>query len=257
MIELKDQMNRTIRLAETPKRIVSLVPSQTEFLAYLGCDEEVVGITKFCIHPNDWFRSKMRVGGTKKVDFKKIEALNPDLIIANKEENSQADIERLAKKYTVYISDIFHPTDAFEMMQDLGVLLNKTEQVNKLVTHLKEDLLSLPKMTGSVLYFIWKNPYMVAGKNTYINSILASLGLENALKDEAGRYPAITLEEMVKINPTHIFLSSEPYPFNEADIAFLTDTVGAKVQVVDGEIFSWYGSRMLAMKAYFQKLVSL
>lgn len=250
-------MNRTIRLAETPKRIVSLVPSQTELLFDLGCDDTVVGITKFCIHPNEWFRSKTRVGGTKKVNFKKIEALNPDLIIANKEENSREDIERLAEKYPVYISDIFDPLDALGMMQDLGLLLNKTEQADRLVSQLKEDLKCIPQMTGSVLYFIWKNPYMVAGKNTYINSILQLIGLENAIVDETSRYPDLSIEEIVKINPTHIFLSSEPYPFKEEDIAFLTDAVGAKVQIVDGELFSWYGSRMLAMKAYFQKLITL
>ncbi len=256
MIELKDQMNRTIRLVETPKRIVSLVPSQTELLFDLGCDTAVVGITKFCIYPNEWFRSKTRVGGTKNVNFQKIEALNPDLIIANKEENSREDIERLAEKYPVYISDIFDPTDAFGMMQDLGLLLNKKEQADRLVSQLKEDLKSIPQMTGSVLYFIWKNPYMVAGKNTYINSILELIGLENAIEDETSRYPDLSIEEIVKINPTHIFLSSEPYPFKEEDIAFLTDAVGAKVQIVEGEIFSWYGSRMLGMKAYFQKLVT-
>lgn len=256
MIEIKDQMNRTIRLTETPKRIVSLVPSQTELLFDLGCDNTVVGITKFCIHPNEWFRSKTRVGGTKKVNFQKIDALNPDLIIANKEENSREDIERLAEKYPVYISDIFDPTDAFAMMEDLGLLLNKTEQADRLVSQLKEDLKSIPQMKGSVLYFIWKNPYMAAGKNTYINSILELIGLENAIVDETSRYPDLSIEEIVKINPTHIFLSSEPYPFKEEDIAFLTTAVGAKVQIVDGEIFSWYGSRMLGMKAYFQKLVT-
>ena len=256
MIEIKDQMNRTIRLAETPKRIVSLVPSQTELLFDLGCDNTVVGITKFCIHPNEWFLSKTRVGGTKKVDFQKIAALNPDLIIANKEENSRKDIERLAEKYPVYISDIFDPTDAFGMMHDLGLILNKREKVDRLVSQLKEDLKSIPQMKGSVLYFIWKNPYMVAGKNTYINSILELIGLENAIVDETSRYPDLSIEEIVKINPTHIFLSSEPYPFKEEDITFLTERAGAKVQIVDGEIFSWYGSRMLAMKAYFQKLVT-
>lgn len=256
MIELKDQMNRTIRLAQTPKRIVSLVPSQTELLFDLDCDDTIVGITKFCVHPNEWFRSKTRVGGTKKVNFQKIEALNPDLIIANKEENSQQDIERLAEKYPVYISDIFNPEDAILMMHDLGLMLNKREQVVRLVSQLKEDLKSIPQITGSVLYFIWKNPYMVAGKNTYINSILELIGLQNAIEDEVSRYPVVSIDEIVKINPTHIFLSSEPYPFQEEDITFLKERTGAKVQIVDGEIFSWYGSRMLAMKAYFQKLVT-
>lgn len=254
MIEINDQMNRTIRLEQIPMRIVSLVPSQTELLAYLGAADRVVGITKFCIHPNEWYRSKTRVGGTKNVNFDAIEKLNPDLIIANKEENSMADIERLAQKYPVYISDIYVVEDAFLMMEDLGVLLQQEFEANALISQLRLDFKTLPQMQGTVLYFIWANPYMVAGENTFIGAIIRVMGLKNALTDPNSRYPEMSAEEIKTINPTYIFLSSEPYPFKEKDRNELIKLVSSEIKIVDGELFSWYGSRMLEMKKYFEKL---
>lgn len=256
MIELRDQMNRTIRLEQIPKRIVSLVPSQSELLYYLGCDEQVAGITKFCIHPDEWFRSKTRVGGTKNVNFDKLADLKPDLIIANKEENSKADIDRLTKEYPVYMSDIFNVNDACQMISDVGQLVGKQSAATELVSRVQTDFKDLPQYDGTVLYFIWSKPYMVVGPDTFIGHIIAGLGFTNLISDQRVRYQEITAEEIAQLNPDHILLSSEPFPFNEENRAEFQGLTKAKIHLVDGEMFSWYGSRMLQMKPYFERLNS-
>jgi ABC-type Fe3+-hydroxamate transport system substrate-binding protein len=172
MIEIKDQMNNVIRLGNVPKRIISLVPSQTEFLYDIGLEDEVVGITKFCIHPQEWFNTKTRVGGTKTVNFEKIKSLQPDLIIANKEENTQSEIEELQKHYNVYISDIFTLEDSYQMMTDIGLMTNKVDLTLKVINQIKDNFIDLPKQNIKVLYLIWRKPFMAAGKNTFINHLL-------------------------------------------------------------------------------------
>ncbi|NOQ72427.1 MAG: ABC transporter substrate-binding protein [Crocinitomix sp.] len=254
MIELRDQMNRTIRLANTPKRIVSLVPSQTELLYYLGCDDQVVGITKFCIHPNEWFRNKTRVGGTKNVSFDKLAALKPDLIIANKEENSKEDLDRLMADYPVYMSDIFNVEDACEMIEDVGEMVGRHAAAIELASIVQADFKSLPQLSGTVLYFIWSKPYMVVGPNTFIGHIIQRLGFTNLISDPEQRYQEITKEEISQLNPDHILLSSEPFPFKDEHLEEFREFTNAKVHLVDGEMFSWYGSRMLLMRAYFERL---
>ncbi len=231
---------------------MSLVPSQTEFLHGIGLNEEVVGITKFCIHPNDWFKSKTRVGGTKTVNFKKIEELQPDLIIANKEENTQFEIEELQKLYTVYISDIYTLEDSCQMMTDIGVMTNKQIETEKIVSNIKSNFEGLKQMNKRVLYLIWRKPYMLAGQNTFINHLLNKCGLTNGFEDENSRYNEISSNQIAELNIDYIFLSSEPYPFKEKHIAELQKITNAKVVLVDGEMFSWYGNRLENFKDYFE-----
>ena len=255
-MEFIDQMNRTIRLEKTPRRIVSLVPSQTELLYDLGCKDRVVGITKFCIHPDKWFREKTRVGGTKQLNFDRIAELEPDLIIANKEENTKDDIERLALDYPVYISVISNVDDALKMIQAIGQIVNESNRAQVLSNQILNDYQSWPQLDGKVLYFIWANPFMVAGKNTFIGQVLSDLGLENAIDDPNARYPELTELELSQLDLEYVFLSSEPFPFKEKHIKRLEKLTQSKVLLVDGEMFSWYGSRMLKMKSYFETLVN-
>jgi len=255
-MEFIDQMNRTIRLEKTPRRIVSLVPSQTELLYDLGCKDRVVGITKFCIHPDKWFREKTRVGGTKQLNFDRIAELEPDLIIANKEENTKDDIERLALDYPVYISDISNVDDALKMIQAIGQIVNESNRAQVLSNQILNDYQSWPQLDGKVLYFIWANPFMVAGKNTFIGQVLSDLGLENAIDDPSARYPELKELEISQLDLEYVFLSSEPFPFKEKHIKHLEKLTQSKVLLVDGEMFSWYGSRMLKMKSYFETLVN-
>jgi ABC-type Fe3+-hydroxamate transport system substrate-binding protein len=262
MAAFTDQLNRTINLTDTPKKIISLVPSQTELLYDLGLHNEVIGITKFCIHPTEWFRTKPRVGGTKKYDFEKIKNLNPDLIIGNKEENEQVQIETLMKNYNVWMSDIYTLKDALDMIIRLGTLVGKAEEATflklKIESEFKKCEIIKPNSTLKAAYLIWKNPYMVAGKNTFITEMLHYCGFNNVFdKEEFIRYPQITIEQLKHTQPDVIFLSSEPYPFNEKHIAeFKTSCKNTKVILVDGELFSWYGSRLLQAPAYFLKLLN-
>lgn len=247
-------MNRTIRLEKFPERIVSLVPSQTELLFDLGLGDQVVGITKFCIHPNEWYKSKRRVGGTKNLHLDIIENLKPDLIIGNKEENSQADIDALEKKYPVYMSDIFTIEDALQMISDVGDLTG-TELIAKKITQVvKRDLDSYVPQNKNVLYLIWAEPFMAAGENTFIGDVIRRIGLKNCIKDSTARYPELSLDQIAELNPDLIFLSSEPFPFNESHAEKISDVYKGSIEFVDGELFSWYGSRMMKMKDYFTDL---
>lgn len=253
-----DQMNRSVQLPHwPPRRIVSLVPSQTEFLADLGLVEEVVGITKFCIHPTEWFQAKKRVGGTKTLDFQKIEALRPDLIIGNKEENEQSQIEYFSQKYPVWMSDIFTLEDALVMMRKLGELTGKTEKANSIAAAVDEHFtqhLPLPTYHSKVAYLIWRKPYMAAGSGTFIDDMLRRAGFENVFKNLA-RYPEISEEQLRNARPEAILLSSEPYPFSKKHIAALQEVCpDSRIQLVDGELFSWYGSRLLQAPGYFAEL---
>jgi ABC-type Fe3+-hydroxamate transport system substrate-binding protein len=259
-----DQLNRKIELSSPPKRIISLVPSQTELLYHLGLRDEVVGITKFCVHPEEWFRSKTRVGGTKKYDFNKIKALDPDLIIGNKEENEKEQIEELMKDYNVWMSDIFDLKDAYDMITRLGTIVGKREDaVNlKLGIESRFNQFEAQYSTSEIqhqraAYFIWKDPYMVAGHDTFINEMLKICGLENVFTDKDSRYPEVSNNELIAAAPGIILLSSEPYPFKEKHIEEIKKILpSAKIIIVDGEIFSWYGSRLLKAPDYFKELVA-
>jgi ABC-type Fe3+-hydroxamate transport system substrate-binding protein len=239
-----------------PKRIISVVPSQTELLFYLGLDEEVIGITKFCVHPADKFKATIKIGGTKQLDIEKIKALQPDLIIANKEENERSQIEELMKFFPVYVSDISDLPGALTMIERVGEMVNKESEAKALCTSISEqfDAWAVPSSNLRTAYFIWRKPYMVAGKRTFIDAMLQKCGLVNVFEIE--RYPEIDADVLVRANPDVILLSSEPYPFKEKHIAeFKAMLPGATIKVVDGEMFSWYGSRLLLAPGYFEGLV--
>jgi len=262
-------MGREIRVPAHPKRIISLVPSQTELLFDLGLEEEVVGVTKFCIHPAEKVKGKVKIGGTKRYDFDKIAALNPDLIIGNKEENEEAQIEQLAAKYPVWMSDIATLNDALEMIQMVGGLLHKKVEATDLQNIIQNSFqkniyIKHPQpLKGSIraesltaAYFIWKKPYMVAAKNTFIDEMMGVAGFTNVYEKKS-RYPTTDLEELQQLQPEMILLSSEPYPFKMKHVAeFQAACPDAKVRIVDGEMFSWYGSRLVKSAAYFSRIMN-
>ncbi|MBN8702856.1 MAG: ABC transporter substrate-binding protein [Bacteroidetes bacterium] len=261
-----DQLGNTVQLAYSPKRIISVVPSQTELLFDLGLDEEIIGITKFCIHPKEKTKSKQKIGGTKKLDIEKIISLNPDLIIANKEENDKAQIELLATKFPVWISDVVTLDDAYQLIIQLGIIVGKEQKARELVDNIKNSFASLlqPKSdvqhqlkNKTVAYLIWSNPYMCAGSNTFINYILEScLLLKNIVAHSVSRYPEITAADLKASNPDFIFLSSEPFPFKEKHLHELQQICPtATIKLVDGELFSWYGSRLQRTPNYLENLL--
>lgn len=239
-----------------PTRIISVVPSQTELLFYLGLNEEVVGITKFCIHPADKFKSVTKIGGTKQLDIDKIKALKPDLIIANKEENERRQLEELMQHFPVWISDIYHLPGAHDMIERVGELVGRKEEalvlshaINQNFNNLKPGLSPL-----RVAYFIWRKPYMVAGHNTFIDAMIQKCGWLNAF--DLQRYPEVDAVALRDCKPDLILLSSEPYPFKEKHVEELQNIVpNAVIKLVDGEMFSWYGSRLLHAPGYFKELL--
>lgn len=241
-----------------PKRIVSLVPSQTELLSDLGLDTEVIGITKFCVHPKEWKKQKVIVGGTKQVHYDKVKQLNPDLIIANKEENTQEIVQNCSEIAPVYVTEVENIHEAFRAIQDIGDLVNKKTQAEQLCAKIQQDFEQHKEIfSGSILYFIWREPYMAAGTGTFINALLSHFGWNNLACSLESRYPTLTELQIQELNPEYIFLPSEPYPFKEKHVQELQLIVpNTKILLVDGEMFSWYGSHMQYTCAYVTNLFS-
>ena len=247
-----DQTGRTILLETVPQRIISLVPSQTELLFDLDLSEQVVGITKFCVHPPEWFYTKTRVGGTKKLHIDIIHQLQPDLIIANKEENVKEQVEECAKNYPIWVSDVNNLADAYEMIEQIGLITGKADNSKEIITSIKKefsqlrDTYSLPADgVLSACYLIWNDPFMTVGGDTFIHSMLEACGFKNIFSHKT-RYPEVTIEELRITDCQLLLLSSEPYPFKQKHIDqlqfLLPDT---KIMLVDGEMFSWYGSHLV------------
>ncbi|MBN3520489.1 ABC transporter substrate-binding protein [Algoriphagus lutimaris] len=250
-----DQLKRKVRLSNPPKRIISLVPSQTELLIDLGLEDRVIGITKFCVHPEGLIKRKAIVGGTKNYRMDMIHSLQPDLIIGNKEENDQKAIENLMKEYPVWMSDVNTVTDGIAMIRSIGEMLEVGEQAEKIAVQLETDFQTPLERKGTCVYLIWKDPLMVVGKNTFIDQILTFGGFENRISEN--RYPKVSLDELVEIHPDYLLLSSEPFPFKEKHIEYFESHLSeTKICLVDGEYFSWYGSRMLGTKQYLSNSFS-
>lgn len=262
MPRITDQLGCTIELEHIPQRIVSLVPSQTELLSSLGLGNEVVGITKFCVHPPEWFRTKARVGGTKTVNIDKVLALKPDLVIANKEENIADQVMAIKEHYPVYTSDINDLNSAIEMIIQVGTLTARLPEAIELTSIItaKFALLqqfTIGKPTPRTAYLIWKDPWMAAGGDTFINDLLSRSGFNNMLADQP-RYPEVSLGHLKSSGCDLLLLSSEPYPFSEKHLAELQHALpSTTIMLVDGEMFSWYGARLVTAADYFIRLVGL
>lgn len=252
-----DQTGRSVSLQSVPQRIVSLVPSQTELLYHLGLEDEVAGITKFCVHPQEWFRKKTRVGGTKQLSLDIIRRLQPDLIIANKEENVKEQVEALSADHPVWISDVNDLESACCMIGSLGDILQRAALAQSLIRHIKEGFERMHasiKSSGPPLrtaYLIWKDPYMVAGGDTFIHDMLTRCGFSNIFEGQT-RYPSVNISQLQEANCELLLLSSEPYPFKQKHANELQQHLPVvKIVPVNGEMFSWYGSRMVEATAYF------
>jgi len=250
-------LKTTKELIKKPNRIISLVPSQTELLHFLELDLETVGITKFCVHPSSWHREKIKIGGTKNLDIEKIINLEPDLIIANKEENVKEQVEKLAQDFNVWVTDVNNLNDALQMINDIGILTKKEIKSNALI-HLIKNAFTKSHLESNVLknvvYLIWKDPYMTIGGDTFINNMLLQSGFKNMFDDKL-RYPEVNLDSLSAFKLEYIFLSSEPYPFSNKHLEELqTKLPDSKIVLVNGEMFSWYGPRLLQAAYYFKDL---
>jgi ABC-type Fe3+-hydroxamate transport system substrate-binding protein len=258
MKTFKDQIGRKLQFEKTPKRIICLVPSLTELLVDLGLENSIIGVTKFCMHPTHLRKSKTVVGGTKKINIDEIKALQPDIILCNKEENTKEIVSQCSEIAQVYVSDIYTIKDTLEVINWCGEIFNCTEKAIELNTELHQlldnfNVFIKDKKTLKVAYFIWKNPWMVAGNKTFINHLLSLNKYENIFSSQ-DRYPEIELKNLEN-NTDLILLSSDPYPFNEKHILEIKEySKTSKIILVNGEYFSWYGSRLLKAFDYFKEL---
>lgn len=245
------------------QRIISLVPGITEFLIKMKFPvKNIVGRTKYCIYPKKIVENIFVLGDIEKIDFDMLRYINPDLVIVNKEENPLKlvkDIDKTIGEKKVFVTDITSINDSLNYLKRISKLL-KLYEFQQFIDKFNQDLFSIKnKFNRSVLYFVWKNPYMVAGDNTFINDWLQILGLNNKAKNFIGKYPSISLDEIIETNPQYIFLSSKPYSFNMDDKKELNDILGKNnmntiIKMVDGEYFCWYGWRMLPAIDYFRNL---
>mgnify|MGYP003411893887 FL=1 len=250
-------LQTTSQLDTAPKKIVSLVPSQTELLYHLGLSKETIGITKFCIHPKIWHKTKTRVGATKNINIDSIRKLQPNLIIANKEENVREQIEEIAKEYPVWVTDVNNLAEALQMIGDIGQLTGKSEKALALLNGIKMNFAAIRPVTDEIraAYLIWQKPYMAVGGGTFIDDMLTKCGLKNIYAHKT-RYPQISLAQLQTHSCQLLLLSTEPFPFTQKHVDELSIQLpGIRIVLADGEMFSWYGSRMLKAPGYFKNLI--
>ncbi|PWI58552.1 helical backbone metal receptor [Sulfoacidibacillus thermotolerans] len=240
-----DHLGRLVEIPKEPKRIISLCPSLTETLFALGLSHQIVGRTRFCIHPAPQVSLKQNVGGTKQVDYTVIDRLQPDLLIAEKEENTKEMIGVLEQKYPVYVVNVESVEQAQQAILDLGAITLRNEKAWQLVKDIRSSFAQAKRAASwRVVYLIWKDPYMAVGTPTYIDSLFTYFGWINLGSELPGRYPTITLEDLRRLRPDVVFLSSEPYPFKEKQVREIQEELqSARVLLIDGEI-AWYGVRM-------------
>lgn len=251
-------LQNSSQLTYIPQRIISLVPSQTELLYHLNLDAVTVGISKFCVHPPHWFKTKTKVGGTKTVNLGLVNQLQPDLIIANKEENIKEQVEALAKDFPVWLTDVNDLEDALQMISDIGALTNTNDKALPLLYNIKNAFgdLRKPREEIRTAYLIWQNPYMTVGRDTFIHDMLTRCGFRNIFADET-RYPQIDIAQLRSASCELLLLSSEPFPFKQKHVDELQlELPKTRIMLVDGEYFSWYGSRLLQAPAYFKSVLN-
>jgi iron complex transport system substrate-binding protein len=254
-MEIIDQIGNVLSVHKEPRRIICLVPSITELLFDLGLGDRVVGVTKFCIHPNEAKLNKTIVGGTKNVHLDNIKALRPDLIIANQEENVKEQIAILQTFCNVFVSKVDTLQSSLDLIKLIGDFFGNPIETTHLYLKLLDCFHDFPQLKSNLtyIYLIWKNPYMAAGNDTYIHNLLENFGFENKVNSK--RYPEINLHHYQEVD--FIFLSSEPFPFKQKDVDEFQQLIGNKTKVilVDGEFFSWYGSRILKLETYKKEFI--
>lgn len=254
-----DQLGRHINTTSSFKRIVCLVPSQTELICDLGLQDLLVGITKFCVHPNNLKDKISVVGGTKNVKWEVLKSLNPDIVLCNKEENTLEIVQQLETFTQVHVADINTLDDCYQLIRDYGTLFNVQEKGQLIIVQIENQVADyndfiVGRKKPKVAYMIWKNPWMLAAGDTFVNYLLEVAGYDNAYKD-LNRYPEVELSDLKKSGIDMLFLSSEPFPFSvkhKQELEYLLPSI--KIVLVDGEFFSWYGSRLRLAFGYFKTL---
>ncbi len=256
-IRITDQFGNLILLDKVPEKIVSLVPSITYLLYVMELENEVAGITRFCKLPPHFKKQKVIVGGTKDVKFDRIVGLEPDIILANKEENTKDMVSRLQDIAPVYVSDISNLQDNTKFISDLGIIFNRRKAAQQLINDISMAKKNRPytdEPLKRAVYFIWKEPWMTVGGDTFINYMMQLAGFENVFANKK-RYPQIDLKDLQQLKPEVILLSSEPYPFKEKERSLLQEFFpGSCIMLVQGEPFTWFGAYPVQAFTYFNSL---
>src|SRR5258708_6127586 len=256
-VQIADDMGFRVELNAPPARIVSLVPSWTGPLFRLGFNYEIVGVTKFCGEPAEAVASIAKVGGTKNPDVRAIMKLEPELVIANAEENRREDIERLRAGgipvFTTYPRTV---PGAVESILRMGRVLGResgaaalAKEITLSVSGIEAALGVWSKLRLRVFCPIWKNPWMSFNADTYAHDVLRMLGYNNIYASAGERYPVVTLEEAIERRPDIVILPDEPYSFDESDVVevkgSLPPALGRRGLIVSGRDLHWYGGHMV------------
>lgn len=254
-----DDMKEEIQMEDYPHKIISLCPSVTETLVKLGLKNQLTARTNYCYRPEGDVEGIKKIGGPKSIDMEAVDSTEPDLIIAVKEENDRQQIEKLREKHIVFVFDVNTYTEALDMIIRMGELMGKQEKAVEMADNIDKAFANIPQLKTPLtfLYLVWKDPLIAAGKRTYINNVLTSHGFSNCLDTFIQRYVTLNIEVFKKLEFDIAFLPTEPFEFNEDDkkdiLAFFPET---DVRLVDGEVFSWYGYRMLHAAEYLKKLIN-
>lgn len=248
-----DALGRELHLPRLPRRIVSLVPSQTELLFALGCGDRIVGVSDYCIHPAAAVAGLPRVGGQKDPDLGSLRALAPDLVIGNKEENLRRDVERLTDAgIPVYVTDVRTLDAALRLPAELGSVCAADEtSIATVAAEMAAGVTAARACAARrgrrirVVLAVWRDPWLVAGPDTYLHAVLDALGVENAAAglDSKQRYPKLSTDELRRLGVERVLLPSEPYPFSAEHVAAVTAELCAPARLCDGTVACWYGPR--------------
>lgn len=256
MVALTDASGVRLAVTRPPRRIVSLIPSTTETLCALGLADALVGVTNYCREPADVVRTKTRIGGEKDPDLEAILALQPDLVIANVEENEATHVAALrARDVPVWVTYPRTVAEAIRMIRELGELTGTAARAAAIADECEAMLERVSadragRRARRVFYAIWREPWMTIGRDTYIHDMLRVCGGANVFADRPERYPTVTLEDVAAREPDVILLPDEPYRFRRTHVSELAryDHMPAvreqRIHLVDGKPFSWHGPRI-------------
>jgi len=253
---VKDASGFALALPRPPRRIVSLIPSITETLCHLGLADALVGITVYCVEPRAVVRGKTRIGGEKDPDLDAIRALQPDLVIANIEENVREHVETLrAWGIAVYVTYPRTVAAGIGLVAELGALTGAEDEGRRIAQDLDRQLARVRvrrqgRAPARVFCPIWRRPYMTINGDTYIDDMLSLCGGSNIFAGLPQRYPEVTLEAVAGARPEVILLPDEPYHFRQVHVKDFSAypempaVRDGRIHLMDGKLLSWYGPRI-------------
>jgi ABC-type Fe3+-hydroxamate transport system substrate-binding protein len=268
-LTLADAWGRLLTVRQRPERIVSLVPSLTEALFAFGLEQEIVGVTRFCVEPRQGVAGKTKVGGTKALDVARIKALKPDLVVASAEENNPEDVAQLIDHgCPVFVTLVTSVESAIDLLRQLAAITDATAAARPIIQGAKESLAFVRGAHAGrervrVFCPIWRNPYMTCGRATYMDDVITVCGGRNVFGERQERYPRVELAEMAALDPQVILLPSEPYRFTKrhrADFKAFADVTAVKnghIFLIDGRMLIWYGPRIAQSLSEVKRLLGI